>query len=562
MMAVAMGAAAPAHRRRDPLPAAEVAAAARGGIGVTEVPPQRDAATALLVGVLDHRPQPAGVLATKDLEAGTKCLDALDQGLEGDGGMHAPTAHALADARLDEHGHQGGRRALRDTGGERQLLDVGVALLAGPRGERPAELAEQRRREARECQEVLLDLQVRLVEEEDALRAVTVAPGAPGLLEVALERRRSLVADDVLAHRWRRRRGKRHDVARLEADEALAEREVRGAEVMAPLRYAVRLVDRDETGRRLLEQRAELVPGEGLGRGENEQRSTRGDAGERRTSIRSADRTVEPDGRHAELLHLQVLVLEQGEQRRHHHGRPRQQQRRELVAQRLTAARRHHEQHVALLQHRPDRALLLAIEPGQAKPLLGDLPDVVRGARRGFCDRCYGFESLHRFSFAHDGRYLCRRRLFEASRCLDTARDRVRTRPAEPRTGGEPGAAATAPSWLGSSCNPSRRENPPRQKRGQKSRMEATVKPSDRPRAMTPRTTLPAVASPRRTGALLSAAMRCIWSGSRRSTCCTSPVSTASTRCSTSGTMGVTLCSGASAAPTTAASPRRRTRGS
>src|SRR2546428_11126527 len=43
---------------------------------------------------------------------------------------------------------------------------------------------------------MLLDLEVALVEEEDAARAVAVAPGAPGLLQVPLERGRRLVMDD------------------------------------------------------------------------------------------------------------------------------------------------------------------------------------------------------------------------------------------------------------------------------------------------------------------------------------------------------------------------------
>src|SRR2546429_8010102 len=44
---------------------------------------------------------------------------------------------------------------------------------------------------------MLLDLEVALVEEEDTARAVAVTPGAPGLLQVALERGRRLVVDDV-----------------------------------------------------------------------------------------------------------------------------------------------------------------------------------------------------------------------------------------------------------------------------------------------------------------------------------------------------------------------------
>src|SRR5207249_2607027 len=86
--------------------AAEVTAAARGGVLVAEVAPERDAPAPGVVGVLDHGAQTPRVLAAQDLEA-------------------AP------------------------------------------------------------------------VEEEDTARAVAVTPGAPGLLQVALERGRRLVVDDV-----------------------------------------------------------------------------------------------------------------------------------------------------------------------------------------------------------------------------------------------------------------------------------------------------------------------------------------------------------------------------
>src|SRR5213079_558024 len=66
-----------------------------------------------------------------------------------------------------------------------------------PRRPARAEAPEERGREARELEEMLLDLEVALVEEEDTARAVAVTPGAPGLLQVALERGRRLVVDDV-----------------------------------------------------------------------------------------------------------------------------------------------------------------------------------------------------------------------------------------------------------------------------------------------------------------------------------------------------------------------------
>src|SRR4029077_10334734 len=67
----------------------------------------------------------------------------------------------------------------------------------GPRRQRPPEAAEQRRGQTRQREQVLLDLEIALVEEEDAAGGVPVTPGAARLLEVARERARRLVVDDV-----------------------------------------------------------------------------------------------------------------------------------------------------------------------------------------------------------------------------------------------------------------------------------------------------------------------------------------------------------------------------
>src|SRR5438445_13620419 len=111
--------------------------------------------------------------------------------------MDAAFPYPLAHARLDQRGHQRGGGPLRDARRESELFYIGVALLARPRGKRAPEAPEQLGREAGEREQVLLDLQVALVEEQDAARTVPVAPGASRLLEVALERRRCLVVDDV-----------------------------------------------------------------------------------------------------------------------------------------------------------------------------------------------------------------------------------------------------------------------------------------------------------------------------------------------------------------------------
>src|SRR5580765_5709405 len=359
-----------ALRRRDAVRPAEIAASARRRVVVAEVAAQRDAPAAGLVRVLDDGTQAARVLAAQHLEAAPQALDPLDQRVERPRRVDAVAVHPLADAALDERRDDRARRALRDARGQGELFNIRVALLTRVRRERAAEATEERGREAGEREEVLLDLEVALVEEEDAARRVPIATGPAGLLEIALERRGRLVvddvadvrlvdaetdgarrdhddllsllheaglvlgavlvghlpvvagardldeaerepdvldrlrggavddprarqpaaelreladllvaarvphreheivavrrgdddlripeaevADDVVAHRRRRRGGEREDVTRLEAGQSLAEREVRRTEVVTPLGHAVRLVDRDEPGRLLL----------------------------------------------------------------------------------------------------------------------------------------------------------------------------------------------------------------------------------------------------------------------------------------------------------------------
>src|SRR5439155_3944723 len=204
--------------------AAEVAAPARGGVLVAEVAPERHAPAPGLVGVLDHGAQAPRVLAAQDLKAAPQALHPLDQRIEGHGRMDAPLAHPLAHAGLDQRRHQRGGGALRDARRESQLLDVGVAFLARPRRQRASEAPEERRGEAREREEMLLDLEVALVEEENAARTMAVAPGAPGLLQVALERGRRLIVDDVadvgLVDAEAEGAGRHHDDALALADEA------------------------------------------------------------------------------------------------------------------------------------------------------------------------------------------------------------------------------------------------------------------------------------------------------------------------------------------------------
>src|SRR5262249_52507721 len=155
------------------------------------------------------------------------------------------------------------------------------------------------------------------------------------------------------------------------------------------------LVDRHQGRRHDLEQAAELVARERLRRGEDQQRAALRDARQALAAIRDPDRAVEAYGRHAELLHLQILVLEEREERRDHHRGLGQEQRRELVAQRLASAGWHDEQRVAASEDRRDGTLLLAIEARDPEALARRTTDVVETDRGRGLQVC-AFQGLHR----------------------------------------------------------------------------------------------------------------------------------------------------------------------
>ena len=123
--------------------------------------------------------------------------------------------------------------------------------------------------------------------------------------------------------------------------------EIVGPEVVAPLRDAVRLVDREQgqagsgrAGRGSPAPSAAPAPRRaGRAAPSRIARSTRGGGAE-------VERRVEHGGPHAELGQRRDLVLHQRDQRRDDDREPVQAQGRHLVAQRLAAAGRHQHQRV------------------------------------------------------------------------------------------------------------------------------------------------------------------------------------------------------------------------
>ena len=136
------------------------------------------------------------------------------------------------------------------------------------------------------------------------------------------------------------------------------------AEIVAPLRYAMRFVDGEQGNRRPVQQGQETRRQQAF-RGYVEQVQFAGQQGllDPGGGIRVQGR-IEELGAHAELAQCFHLVLHQRDQRRDHHAHAVAQQRRHLVAQRLAAAGRHQHQRVAAFGDVFDDRLLRAAEIG------------------------------------------------------------------------------------------------------------------------------------------------------------------------------------------------------
>ena len=170
-----------------------------------------------------------------------------------------------------------------------------------------------------------------------AAEAVDEAP--PALVEPEL-------AGDVVLDERGGGRGERHDRRRAQQRQALAEHPVLGAEVVPPLRDAVRLVDRDQNRLALGEHLGEAGDREALRRDEQEVEAARQvvDAGLARRGAVAAG--MDALGGEADLAQLRHLVLHEGDERRDDQGGAAAREARELVAERLAGAGRHDEQDV------------------------------------------------------------------------------------------------------------------------------------------------------------------------------------------------------------------------
>ncbi|GAB1411428.1 hypothetical protein MASR1M97_01640 [Candidatus Desulfobacillus denitrificans] len=154
-----------------------------------------------------------------------------------------------------------------------------------------------------------------------------------------------------------------------------AELEVLRAEVVAPLRDAVRLVDGEE-GEAVAGGLAELVREVGreqpLRRDVEQVEFARHEGAAGAVGLLRRLAGMQAGGAHAGFEERRHLVLHQGDQRRDDEGRARPQQGRDLVAQRLAAAGGHQHQGVAAAGDLFDDLGLLAAEGRVAEDLVED----------------------------------------------------------------------------------------------------------------------------------------------------------------------------------------------
>ena len=140
------------------------------------------------------------------------------------------------------------------------------------------------------------------------------------------------------------------------------ELEIVGPEIVAPLRDAVRLVDREQREPAAAEQVQEPGRLQPLGRHVDEVQLAVAHRPLDRGGAAEIEGRVEHGGTDAELGQGRDLILHQRDQRRDDDGEAVQAQGGNLIAERLAAAGRHQDQPVAACQHVPDHLLLQAAE--------------------------------------------------------------------------------------------------------------------------------------------------------------------------------------------------------
>ncbi len=147
-------------------------------------------------------------------------------------------------------------------------------------------------------------------------------------------------APDFLRHLRRGRGGERQHTRDAEFFRHFGESQIFGTEIVAPLRDAVRLVDRQQRDLGAPDRKEERLAQKPLGRDVEQFETPPGDLLVDLRELRRVESGIETRRRDAPRRQCVDLVLHQGDQRRNHQRCSLEQHRRKLIADRFAAARR------------------------------------------------------------------------------------------------------------------------------------------------------------------------------------------------------------------------------
>ena len=196
-----------------------------------------------------------------------------------------------------------------------------------------------------------------------------------------VRRAREEPRDDIGAGGRPRRRGDGEDGRRAEPLGEFAEPRIIGPELMAPMRDAMRLVDREQPHAGAAQQFDRRILGEPLRRDIDQRGATAGDGGDRRRLLRLALAGVQSDGGGG-ARHAAQLIAHQRDERRHDDDRRAAEDGRELIEQRFAGAGRHHRERVAAVEHGGEDALLPGTEIIMAEFVAQRVAGLVEARRR------------------------------------------------------------------------------------------------------------------------------------------------------------------------------------
>ena len=174
-------------------------------------------------------------------------------------------------------------------------------------------------------------------------------------------------AQDVVARARIGGRGQRHARHAGEVVGQTCQLAIFGAELVAPLRHAVRLVDREQRERQARQPLHRAVAQQPLRRDVQQIELLLDQVARDAARLGRIEVGVQRAGRNAELPQRRHLVVHQRDQRRDDHGGARPTQRGDLEADALAAAGRHQHQRIAAGDDVADHLFLLAAKAGKAE---------------------------------------------------------------------------------------------------------------------------------------------------------------------------------------------------